>query len=107
MRQMKTICVSEHDGLNERQFMIHITTSGPDDLESIKEAIKKACRDYIKTDVGKKTYEYNCESFNWADFEAHVPQNICRKYGFEFKSTPVSDYVVDWDEQLIDTTKDD
>lgn len=100
---MKTIYVVEHDGLNERSFMLEIQTFGiPDDLESIKGAVKKACQDYLRTDIGKKIYEGNCSNFNWADFEMYVPQNICRKYGFEFKSTHVSDYIVDWDEQLAE-----
>ena len=99
---MKSIYVVEHDGMNERSFILNIETIGiKDDLESIKKAAIEACNEYIHTDEGKKVYTGNCDCFNWADLEAYVPQDICKKHGFTFTSSSVSDYTVEWDEQLV------
>lgn len=97
------ICVNEISGLQTRSFIIDIKIFDKKikTLDDVKNAVMKACTEYINTEIGKKTYEYNCECFNWADFESEVPNEICRKYGFEKESMPVADEFVDWDEQLI------
>ena len=99
---MKKIYVVEHDGMNERSFILNINTIGiPDDLNSIRDAVVAACTEYVNTEEGRRVYEGNCDCFNWADLEAYVPHDICIKHGFDFTSDSVSDYTVEWDEQLV------
>lgn len=100
MCQLRTITALKHDGGDVRAISIVIKIL--DRTIDLKEAIKNACNDYIKTSEGVKTYKYNCGYFNWADFSANVPNSICRKYGFEKMDDVVSDETVDWDELLVD-----
>lgn len=46
-------------------------------------------------------YDYNCGAFDWADFDAYVPNEICKKHGFT-KRESVRSVEVDWDEQLAE-----
>ena len=66
-------------------------------------AIKKAAKHYVtNTKQGKADYEYNCNCFNWADFETAVPNKICQKYGFiKIENTPDIHISVNWNEQLV------
>lgn len=95
----KSIVAIEQDGMEVRtlcmEFIIH--EEGID----LKEAIKKACTEYVNSKEGRDIYSYNCELFNWADFCSNVPNEICRKYGFEKDEDVFAEESVNWDEQLI------
>ena len=99
------ITVTEHDGMDTRCFVLRL---GIDEAalepnkDSIREAVIKACTEYVQTEEGKKTYEYNCGCFNWADFESEVPNSICEKYGFAKRNSSDESFEVDWDEHLVD-----
>lgn len=100
MSIIKTITAIECDGMDVRTLTITLKIF--DSTIDIKSAIKNACNDYVKTREGLETYRYNCDLFNWADFESNVPNSICRRYGFEKIDSVVSEEDVNWDEQLID-----
>lgn len=97
---VRSITVIEHDSLDERSFTLQVEVLR--DVIDLKEAIKQACEEYVSTREGRETYLYNCRNFNWADFEANVPNLICEKHGF--RKLQVSDEMetVSWDEQLVD-----
>lgn len=100
---LKTVVAIERDGFDIRTLTLHFDVPSKDfDLIS---AVKNAATDYCKTVEGKKTYEYNCRSFNWADFAMHVSNNFCREHGFEVLELICSDIEVDWDEQLVDESE--
>ncbi len=97
-----SICAVEQDGMETRHLIITLRLlDGP---VNIMENVIKACTEYVKTQEGQKTYENNSESFNWADFEAHVPNEICRHYGFEKSDSILCQMEVNWDEHLVDDT---
>ena len=95
-----TITAIERDGFDIRTLTIPIQVN--DKNINLKEAIQKACTYYAKTEEGRRTYEYNCNLFNWSDFESEVPNEICRMFGFEKMEEHKGDLTVDWDEQLVD-----
>lgn len=73
----------------------------PDEEFDLVEAVEKAAEDYVTTAEGLKFFAYNCGRFNWCDFVAYVPNEICEKYGFK-KIDPIrSDIIVGLDEQLV------
>lgn len=98
-----TIYVTDADGLNVRNWRIELLASPNID---IRKAIEDACNEYCKTDDGKNVYEDNCNCFNWGDFDAYVPNNICEKYGFSKAVAPFTKVLnVNMDEQLVDESE--
>ncbi len=97
---LRTVTAIERDGLDVRVLVLNFDV--PSKEFDLMAAVKAAALEYCQTEDGKKTYNYNCRCFNWADFEMNVPNEICAKHGFTVLESPVSDLVVDWDEQLVD-----
>ena len=96
-----TITAIERDGLSTRVLTIMLDLL-EEDID-IMSAIKEATREYILyTDEGRRTYAYNCHQFNWADFDANVPNEICEKHGFRKVDSAINNVDVDWDAQLMD-----
>ena len=98
---LRTITAIERDGWDLRTLTIVFEV--PNEAFDLVEAVKKASTEYCQTEKGRDTYEYNCHSFNWADFTMSVPNEICEKYGFKIVVEGIlSDIEVDWDEELVD-----
>jgi len=99
----KTILITaiEQDGLDSRVLPIILRAFTIEAMNDIKSAVENACEEYIRTDEGKKTYSATCHCFNWADFDMHVPNEICRKHGFEKIEHNAEYKCVNWDEQLV------
>lgn len=97
---LQTVVAIERDGFDVRVLSIVFEVPSAD--FNLLKAVEAAAADYCRTQEGKKQYEYNCSSFNWADFEMSVPNEFCEKYGFKKVDSALSDIVVDWDEQLVD-----
>jgi len=97
---LKNIVAIERDGLDVRAMVI--TFDVPSKEFDIVAAVKAAATDYCMTEDGAKVYEYNCRQFNWADFEANVPNEFCEKYGFKKVDSLLGNLEVDWDEHLVD-----
>lgn len=95
----KTIIVIERDGLALRTFTITFELRTPD--FDWRAAVKAACQEYVQSKDGRRTYQYNCGSFNWADFVQHVPRELCIKHGFLWCDNELAEEAVDWDEQLV------
>ncbi len=97
---IKTITAVEHDGLDIRTITaaFNIPTADFD----IISAVKAASNEYINTEDGKKTLEHNGGCFNFADFLAYVPEEICKKHDFNLDAE-YDNILIDWDESLIDT----
>lgn len=97
----KMIIATEQDFPNCRNIVIILDVQQGVDVEK---AVKDACTEYCLTEKGRKVYEGNCDCFNWGDFDTYVPNDICKKYGFE-----KIDYAYDIEEykfnqQLVDET---
>lgn len=100
---LKTIVAVERDGIDIRTLSLLFDVPSKDfDLVT---AVKKAVTDYCKTKEGREIYRYNCSYFNWADFEMYVPNEFCKRYGFEKVDSMCCDEEVDWDEQLVNDTE--
>jgi hypothetical protein len=97
------VLVIEHDGLDTRSFLLPLMTTEPISTDELRNRVIAACDDYVTTEEGKKILSYNCGCFNWADFEANVPNDICKKHGFTKDALRETNYEVDWDEQLLST----
>ena len=97
---LRTITALEHEGMDVRVLVLNFEV--PNEEFDLMAAVKAAALEYCQTEEGKKTYEYNCRNFNWADFEMNVPDEICARHGFSVLASPVADLVVDWDEQLVE-----
>lgn len=96
----KTVVAMERDGLDVRTFVLNFHVSS--ESFDIVAAAKAAAKEYCLTEEGKRIYEGNCNCFNWGDFDAYVPQDICRRHGFAKIESPIPDELVDFDEQLVD-----
>lgn len=78
-KRMVTLILKDQDGLKETFHTISVVTSLPKD--EIIPAIKAAAQDYLNTPEGRKTWEDNCENFNYGDFDLCVPNEICILHG--------------------------
>lgn len=94
----KVIVATDQDGLNVRTCVIVLDVQDGVDAEK---AVRDACKEYCQTEEGKQTYIGNCESFNWGDFDAYVPNSICQKHGFTKIDFEVNTENVDFNEQLV------
>lgn len=94
-----TLPVIKRDGLNVKTMVLTLDVDEGIDIDA---AIRAACTEYCKTEEGKRTYEGNCNSFNYGDFEAHVPNSICGNYGFRKIDSVIIETERDFNEQLVD-----
>lgn len=100
-KNTQSIMAIEQDGpcFNVLCIVCGILSDEPLDLHA---AVKDAVMEYLHTKEGRAVYEHNCGCFNWADFEMHVPNDICRNHGFEKMGAYVKDIIVDLGEHLAD-----
>lgn len=100
-KNTQAIMAMEQDGpyFNIICIVCNILSDEPLDL---KAAVKEAVMEYLHTEEGSMVYKHNCGCFNWADFEMHVPNDICRNHGFEKLVTYPKDILVDLGEHLAD-----
>lgn len=96
---LKIIVATEADGLDTRTFVLGVEVE--DENIDIEKAIKDACKEYCLTEEGKRTYEGNCNNFNFGDLDAYVPNEICEKYGFKKVYLDIAGEF-NFDEQLVD-----
>ena len=98
MKETKIIVATESIGLETTNLVIVLEVEQGVDIEK---AIMEACKEYCQTKEGQQTYENNCNSFNWGDFDTYVPNEICEKYGIKKIQTNVAQEF-DFNQQLID-----
>lgn len=96
---LKIIVATEADGLDTTNLVMVLDVDSED--INIEQAVLKACKEYCLTDEGKRTFEGNCNCFNWGDFDAYVPNEICQKYGFRKVESNVAEEF-NFDQQLVD-----
>lgn len=97
----RNIIAIEYDGRDVQALMIELSILSNDPSFDIRKAVKDACVEFARTPDGRKAYEDNCGSFNWGDFVAYVPDEICRNHGFERIMDTLSQIKVDFNEQLV------
>lgn len=103
MENIRTIIATEHDGIDTRVLVINVRVLNGDlQVFNLEGAVQKAVHEFLCTKEGIGIYESNCEIFDWGDFEQNVPNEICRKHGFEKIESTLSDLNVNWDEHLAD-----
>lgn len=93
---------AENHGLNTSFSTLII--QAPDDMssEDVLEAMKKASIDYCCTEEGKETFHHNCKNFNIGDFDLHVPNTICLKYGIQkITNDDITVDTIDFNTQLV------
>lgn len=73
------LAVLDYDGDATYVKMLHFLVAGEN--FNLKLAVINACTDFCNTD-GTDIYLANCCCFNWGDFDAYIPDEICRKHGF-------------------------
>lgn len=96
----KTVLSMERDGFDVRTLILNFEIPHKDfDLFS---AVKAASLEYCQTSGGKETFIGNCNCFNWADFDVHVPDELCEKYGFRKVPAEMADSIVNFNKQLVD-----
>lgn len=93
------IPIIDRDELNVKTMVL---TLDVEEGINVIEAVRKACTEYCKTEEGRKTYIGNCDNFNWGDFEAYVPNDICGKYGIRKIDSFMCEDELDFNEQLVD-----
>lgn len=100
------IQVQEYGVKDSRSFtlFLEILSDKIKTPKNLTDAVYAACTEFIGTEQGKKIYSYNCNCFNWADFEINTPpKSICKKHGFIKIPGPKTEmnFTVDWDEHLV------
>ena len=91
----KTLTAIEHDGIDVRLLTMIFEIPGKD--FDLIDALKKAVADYVATDQGKATLEYNCGCFNLADIDSSLPRKFCEKYGVKIIDSVLAEDDIDWD----------
>ena len=51
------------------------------DCVNFEDAVREACKEFCRTPKGKQIYQDDCNFFGWKQFQMHVPNEICEKYG--------------------------
>lgn len=102
MKKMQNIVAIEQDGLDTRVMVIPCEILSDNPKFDLTDAAKKAAAHYLKTEEGQLVYEYNNACFNWGDFAAEVPNEICMIHGFRKEKESINNIVCDWNEQLDD-----
>ncbi|GEM_PF-1940688 len=92
---IRNVVAVERDGFDVRTLTVSFEV--PDESFDILAAIERAVEDYVKTEEGKKTYEYTGGYFNLADFDMNVPNEICENHGFKKVDSLMQDIEIDWD----------
>lgn len=93
------IAAVEAVGCDTKTIIIELLVSP--DVTDVTKAIRNACTEYCKTNEGKKTFEGNCNCFNWGDFDTYVPSDILKRHGIiKLDSTPSTEVI--FDEMLVD-----
>lgn len=67
--------------------------------KDIHRSVHDACNEWISTKEGRRLYKQNNGTWDWEDFQKHVPNFICEKYGFVKLDAESERFVLD--EQLI------
>ena len=100
MKKIQNIIAIEQDGMDTRAIVIpcELLSDNPD--FDLMDAVKKATAHFLRTDAGYSVYEENNACFNWGDFAAEVPNEICMIYGFRKEEEGVCNVIRDLNEQL-------
>ena len=96
---IKIIVATETEGLETTNLVIALDVIR-DDL-NIEEAVMDACKEYCRTEEGQRVFKVNGCNFNWGDFDAYVPNDICASYGFTKIVSNIADEF-DFNQQLVD-----
>ena len=96
---LKIIVATEADGLDITNLVMVLDVDSKD--INIEQAVLNACKEYCLTDEGKRTFEGNCNCFNWGDFDTYVPNEICQRHGFRKVESNVAEEF-NFDQQLVD-----
>lgn len=96
---LKIIVATEAYGLDVTNLVMVLDVNSED--INIEQAVLDACKEYCLTNEGKRTFEGNCNCFNWGDFDTYVPNEICEKYGFRKVESNVAEEF-NFDQQLVD-----
>ena len=91
----KTLTAIERDGMDVR--LLTMVFEIPDKDFDLIDALKKAVADYVATDEGKATLDYNCGCFNLADIDSSLPRKFCEKYGVKILDSVLAEDDIDWD----------
>ena len=103
MWNKKIYIASEADGLNARELvmLMEIDPMRIQSKEEFEQAAISASTEYCLSNEGKTVFKNNCNCFNWGDFDTHVPNSICEKYGIRKCSSNIA-AVYCFDQQLVD-----
>ena len=83
------------DTNKSQTLILHVDAISSSAQNDITGAIKAACCEYVSTFKNKKS-----NSFNWSDFCAHVPDDICLNHGFRKIGNYIADFSVNHNESL-------
>lgn len=98
MWNTKIYIATETDGLDIKNLVMVVEVKYGIDFE---QAAIAASKEYCLTEDGKRTFEGNCNCFNWGDFDTYVPNSICEKYGVRKVQSNVAKEFC-FDQQLVD-----
>lgn len=74
----------------------------PEEIPNPESVLRRAVKDYLKTDEGKRQLEINCGCWNWGDVENEIPGSFFLNYGLVKVAPPDVDVVVDRNESLVE-----
>lgn len=89
----------EEDGSDTVVFHVNVLKKGLD----VEDAVRAAIVDYLHTEEGyNRCSDEERHYFDWYNVVDYLPNNICRKHGFEIVSPAIPhDYCVDTQENLV------
>ena len=100
-KQAGTIIACLRDGLEVTGYDFPFTFTGP--RHTVRECLRQAITEYLRTDAGRAIAEQNGGNFNWGDAVLHVPEAIWTRHGIfslQGKDPRVLTLQVDHDENF-------
>ena len=100
MSRLQIVQARKMEGFNTKIVCLPFRILSQDEDFSFQKAVKDAVQTYLATESGARYLREMRGTFDWFDFDAFVPNSICRLYGFEKVEESNEDIEVDGTENL-------
>lgn len=100
MARLQIVQAKKTEGFHTKIVCLPYRILSEDEDFSFRRAVKDAVQTYLATESGKRYLKEMRGTFDWFDFDAFVPNSICRLYGFEKIEESNEDIEVEGTENL-------
>lgn len=101
MKKIFTIATRRYYGPNNAETSILQFEYAPEHVSDVLTQVRRAVRDYLKTEDGKKAVDNNFGCFDWGNVY-EIPNSFFAGYGLVKVAVPEVDVVVNYNEGFMD-----